>query len=230
MPITQDRMIRVVTAASALADAHTALYRLMRDNMSIVAEANSVAAHTADANARASISRLVAMLGTIGHMINEATNENIEGIVKAKAEKEYFARVQRKNERQAIYARQKRYVDQHIDPEPAPARIAPELAPLPLLDVYAGSLAPTPTQDADLTQTPEFQAFQRAMQEKYAREKHLYPGVQDDTRPAADAEPGANAVAHTHIQPRTDASGTTRWLPSDDELNARPNNSDKDLL
>ena len=245
MPITQTRMLRVIEAGTTMLRVCETLHRIMRDNAHTIAQANTVADHTPDTNARATITELVNMLGAMATTIHEEMVNNFASIASIRTEAEHFARVQRKNERQAMYARQKRYVDRSITengPETSPlatGRVTPEFASLDHIfnarsgvigseaSALSGDVKQTPEQD--LTQTPEFLAFQAAMREKYAREKHLYPGVQDaDADADADPDPGANAVAHT--RPRTDTSGTTRWLPPDDELNARPNNSDKDLL
>lgn len=234
-------MLRVIEAGTTMLRVCETLHRIMRDNAHIIAQANTVADHTPDTNARTTITELVNMLGAMATTIHEEMLNNFASITSIKTEAEHFARVQRKNERQAMYARQKRYVERSImenGPETSPlatGRVTPEFVSLDHIfsarsEVGSAASASTVKPDADeaFTQTPEYRQFQAAMREKYAREAHLYPGVQDETRPVASG--GPDGAAHANLQPRTDADGITRWLPSDEDLNARPIDSDKDLL
>ena len=238
MPITQDRFIAVIDTADALVESYGTIYRLIRDNTDVTSNANSVLTYCEDKNACATIRELLGMFNVVNAVINETINGNLDGIGKVKGEKQYFTRMRKVNDRQANYAKQKRYTEQSIRGKtPMQGRIIPEFAPLAPIDIFAAPASASPALESNprprpaFENTPEYKAFQKAMQEKYEREKDEF--VQ---HPIADGNGGfvnmtrGEANAALGLIRTVDAEGTVRWLPPSQVLNAPPTSSDEDLI
>lgn len=108
MPITQDRFLEVLDAASSLVDLTHNIRRQARQNPSIIADANVVLERTTDNAARGIIKEFLESFNIIQSLLSD--NEEIIGVLGAKiqAEQQYFKRVGRSNDRAAFYQRQKR--------------------------------------------------------------------------------------------------------------------------
>ena len=218
MPITQDRFLSVLDAATAILETQRLLHEVYRQNNgdALISRANSVIANSPDNAAREIVDELTNMLIVMKNILLEQARDNAQLLGRVMAEQNHFAKHKRANEKAAYYQREKRrngaahFVPERSESSPVVrqgtllrdvSELATGLTPEMTKAWYSGPNAPTPPPN-------------------YNAETGTFTTIPERSE-------SGQMPDHEVTVPRVDRYGTKRYLPPDEELNAPVSPSDK---